>query len=151
MNPDSIEPFVSATLSVFSKMLSLELAPQAPLVRSSRSPHYDVTGMVGLTGKTTGIVALSLPQDFALTITERLIAEHRTEIDADVVDAIGELTNMIAGAAKARLESLQLSLGLPTVIIGRDSRIAYPSRCTPVSLPFASPLGPLLVEVGILL
>jgi len=151
MNADRLEPFAAATVSVFSKMLSLELTQQAPLVRASRAPLYDVTGMVGLTGKTTGIVALSLPQEMALTITEQLIAEQHTEIDADVVDAIGELTNMIGGAAKARLESLQLYLGLPTVILGKSSRIAYPSRCTPVSLPFHSPLGPLLVEVGILL
>lgn len=151
MNVDYINPFLVSTVSVFTKMLSLELVREAPFVRAKDSPQYDVTGMIGLTGKTTGMVALSLPGDFALSITQRLLGERPPEIDAQVVDAIGELTNMVAGAAKARLETLQLSLGLPTVILGQSSRIAYPSRCTPISIPFRSPLGPLVVEVGILL
>lgn len=151
MNVDYINPFLLSTVSVFTKMLSLELVREAPFVRTKDSPQYDVTGMIGLTGKTTGTVAVSLPGDFALAITERLLGERPAEINPQVVDAIGEVTNMIAGAAKAKLESLQLSLGLPTVIIGTSSRIAYPSRCTPISIPFRSALGPLIVEVGILL
>jgi len=74
----------------------------------------------------------------------------RGRVFDSIVDAIGELTNMIAGAAKAKLENLQLSLGLPTVILGRSTRIAFPSRATPISIPFRSDLGPLIIEVGIL-
>lgn len=66
-----------------------------------------------------------------------------------VVDAIGEVTNMIAGAAKARLAELELSLGLPTVLIGSSACVAFPSRATPISIPFDSALGKLVVEVGI--
>lgn len=150
MSVDYINPFLLSTVNVFFRLLDLELVREAPFVRTHDSPRYEVTGMIGLTGKTTGTVALSLPGDFALTITERLIGERPAEINAQVVDCIGEVTNMVAGAAKARLESLQLSLGLPTVVIGRSSRIAFPSRATPIAMPFRSALGPLLIEVGIL-
>jgi chemotaxis protein CheX len=131
-------------------MLAVELVREAPFIRKNFAPQHDVTGIIGLTGKTTGTVALSLPQEMALAITEKLIGERPAEVNAQVVDCIGEVTNMIAGAAKAKLEHLQLSLGLPTVIMGRSTWIAFPSRATPISIPFRCSMGPLIVEVGIL-
>ena len=83
-------------------------------------------------------------------IVDSALGVRPTEIDAQVVDCIGEVTNMIAGAAKSRLEHLQLSLSLPTVVTGGSARVAFPSRATPISIPFRSELGPLIVEVGIL-
>ena len=150
MTADYINPFLLSTVSVFERMLSLELVREAPFIRQHFAQQYDVTGIIGLSGKTTGTVAVSLPSEMALAITEKLLGERPAEIDAHVVDCIGEVTNMIAGAAKAHLEHLQLSLGLPTVIMGRSTCVAFPSRATPISIPFRSELGPLVVEVGIL-
>jgi chemotaxis protein CheX len=150
MNADYINPFLLSTVDVFQQMLGLELVREAPFIRKEFASQYEVTGMIGMTGKTTGTVAVSLPCEMALAITEKLLGERPPEVNAQVVDAIGEVTNMIAGAAKARLEHLQLSLGLPTVILGCSTRIAFPSRATPISIPFRSSLGPLVIEVGIL-
>jgi chemotaxis protein CheX len=150
MKADYINPFLLSTIDVFGQMLELELVREAPFIRKEFAPQYEVTGMIGLSGKTTGTVALSLPSEMALAITEKLLGERPAEMNGQVVDAIGEVTNMIAGAAKSKLDHLQLSLGLPTVIIGRSTRIAFPSRATPISIPFSSALGPIIVEVGIL-
>jgi chemotaxis protein CheX len=150
MTADYINPFLLSTVSVFERMLGLELIREAPFIRKDFAAQYELTGMIGLTGKTTGTVAVSLPCEMGLAITEKLLGERPSEVNAQVVDAVGEVTNMIAGGAKARLEHLQLSLGLPTVVLGRSTRIAFPSRATPISIPFRSPLGPIVVEVGIL-
>jgi chemotaxis protein CheX len=150
MNVDYINPFLLSTMSVFEQMLGVELVREAPFIRKDFAPQYEITGMIGLSGKTTGTVAVSLPGEMALAITEKLLGERPSDVNAQAVDAVGEMTNMIAGAAKARLEHLQLSLGLPTVVLGRSTRIAFPSRATPISIPFSSPLGPVVVEVGIL-
>ena len=48
-------------------------------------------------------------------------------IDGDVIDAVGELTNMVAGRAKAALEHLAMSLALPTVITGKNHVISFGS------------------------
>lgn len=150
MNAEYINPFLMSTASVFEQMLGMELVREAPFIRKAFMPQYEVTGIIGLTGKTTGTVAVSLPREMALSITEKLLGERPPEINAQVIDAIGEVTNMIAGAAKARLEHLQLSLGLPTVVTGAATSIGFPSRAVPISIPFRSPLGPIVVEVGIL-
>jgi chemotaxis protein CheX len=150
MNADYINPFLLSTASVFEQMLGMELVREAPFIRKAFSPQYEVTGIIGLTGKTTGTVAVSLPREMALSITEKLLGERPPDVNAQVIDAIGEVTNMIAGSAKSRLEHLQLSLGLPTVVTGCSTCIGFPSRATPISIPFRSPLGPIVVEVGIL-
>lgn len=150
MKAEYINPFLASTVSVFRTMLNVELERGAPFLRKDFIPQYEVTGIIGLTGQTTGTVAVSMPGEMAMGITEALLGERPAEVNMQVVDAVGELTNMIVGAAKVELEYLQLRLGLPTVITGRNTFIAYPTRATPISIPFKSPLGPLNVEVGIL-
>ena len=65
------------------------------------------------------------------------------------MDAIGELTNMIAGAAKTQLEPYQLTIGLPTMICGKAKTIMFPSDASPIVIPFESPIGPVSVQVGL--
>jgi len=38
-----------------------------------------------------------------------LLGSEKDTVDEDVIDAIGELTNMVAGAAKSELEFLAMS------------------------------------------
>lgn len=149
MRAEYINPFLTSTASVFSQMLGVTVRRQPPFVGNAYAPPHDVTGIVGLTGKATGTVAVSLPGEMALSVTSALIGECPTSITPQVADAVGELTNMIAGAAKAQLESLNLNLGLPTVIVGRSTCISFPSSTCPISIPFDSPLGSFTVQVGL--
>ena len=149
MTADYINPFLLATASVFDSMLAVKIERKKPFLRKAFDPQYEVTGVIGLTGKATGTVAFSLPSAVAIAITAKLLGEQPTSVNAQVADAVGEVTNMIVGAAKAQLASLELSLGLPTVVIGREACIAFPSRAVPISIPFATELGDMVVEVGI--
>ena len=45
------------------------------------------------------------------------------EVDADVLDGIGEIVNIIAGAAAAKLADYKIGLGLPTVLAGKDHKM----------------------------
>jgi chemotaxis protein CheX len=73
---------------------------------------------------------------------------ENTEINGDVVDAVGELTNMVAGGAKAKLAEYQLMVSLPNVITGRDHEVRFPSDVTPICVPFSTKWGALALEVG---
>jgi chemotaxis protein CheX len=149
MTADYINPFLVATASVFEQMVGIQVARGTPFLRKAFEPQYEVTGIIGLSGRAAGTVAFSLPRELALTITERLLGARPATIDAQVVDAVGEVTNMIVGAAKAQLAELELSLGLPTVVIGTSTCIVFPSRAVPISIPFTCDQGALVVEVGI--
>jgi len=92
---------------------------------------------------------LSLSKEVAIKAASAMLMMEATELNSDVVDAVGELTNMVAGAAKAKLEELNLSISLPNVIIGLGHEIHFPSNVTPISVPFTCEWGALAIEVGL--
>jgi chemotaxis protein CheX len=149
MQVELVNPFLSATCDVFRTMLSCQIRRGPVGRKDGRAPQYEVSGLIGLSGKCQGMVVVSLGRQTALQAASILLAHEATEINADVVDAVGEMTNMIAGAAKAQLAEYELSVGLPTVICGRHHSISFPSGSTPIVMPFESDIGPMSVEVGL--
>lgn len=149
MNVELVNPFIAATCEVFRTMLSCELTRGQLGLKSDRVPQFEVSGLIGLSGTCQGMVVVSLGRATALKATGILLGDTPEELNSDVVDAIGELTNMIAGAAKGRLEEHQLNISLPSVICGRHHSISFPSPSTPFVLPFQSAIGPISIEVGI--
>ena len=149
MQVELVNPFLAATVDVFRTMLACELSRGQPTIKRSHSPQYEVSGLIGLSGQRQGMVVVSLGRQTAIKATEILLGERPEHVNSQVVDAVGEITNMIAGAAKAKLAQFQLSIGLPSVICGKNHLIKFPSNSTPIVLPFESPWGPVCVEVGL--
>ena len=77
-----------------------------------------------------------------------MLMSEIAEINAEVVDAVGELTNVVAGAAKAELAEYEMLTSLPSVITGRNHSVRFPSNVTPICVPFETDWGALTLEVG---
>lgn len=149
MKAEHINPFLAATVNVFQTMLNCPLTRGEPFLKGGTQPQFDVSGVIGLSGTAKGTVVLSFCREAALQAAGAMLGERPDSINADVRDAIGELTNMIAGSAKAKLEEFALSVSLPTVITGKGHCIDFPRQITPMCIPFDSPWGPVAVEVGL--
>ncbi len=151
MNVEYINPFVLSVINVFRTMVGIELQRGDPFVKRGFQPRHDISGIIGLSGKAKGTVVLCLEREMALTTTAALLGmkPDSTQITADVIDAVGELTNMIAGGAKAKLAQFEMSVSLPTVITGRGHCIEFPSGTNPICIPFDCSIGILDVEVGL--
>lgn len=149
MKAEYINPFVTAAAEVFSTMLQCELTRGKLAIGNGAQPTMDISGVIGLSGRATGTVVLSLDRAVALSATEILLGQKCTSIDGDVIDAVGELTNMVAGRAKAGLEHLAMSLALPTVITGKNHVISFGSATQTLAIPFTCEWGGLVVEVGL--
>jgi chemotaxis protein CheX len=104
--------------------------------------------VVGLSGKAVGTVVLSLSQQVAIQAASHMLMCENTEVNADVIDAVGELTNMVAGSAKAQLAQYQLMVSLPNVITGLGHEVRFPSDVKPICVPFSTKWGALALEVG---
>lgn len=111
-------------------------------------PEYEINGIVALTGAISGTVVLSMQEQVALQATEAMLGVRASCVNDEVIDAVGEITNMVAGAAKHHV-STEVSLSIPMVIIGKNTRLGFASKVGPICIPFQSPWGPLQVEVGI--
>ena len=148
MRVEYINPFIRSVGTTFMTMLGCEVRRGPIGVKTSASPNYDISGIIGLSGKAIGTVVLSLSENMALKAASTMLMGEMTEINADVVDAVGELANVVAGAAKAELEQYQLTASLPSVITGRNHSVRFPSNVTPISIPFETDWGPLALEIG---
>jgi chemotaxis protein CheX len=149
MKAEYINPFVNATVEAFDKMLGCQVHRGALTLKSGRGTNFDISGVIGLSGNAIGTVVLSFSKDVACKAAGVMLMSEFSELSGDVIDAVGELTNMVAGAAKSKLEELQLSISLPNVVTGAGHEIRFPSEVTPIVIPFESPWGPLTVEVGL--
>jgi len=151
MRVEFINPFLTATQDVFDTMLGTKLTRGSVVLKSGYVPTHEVSGLIGLSGmggQCTGMVVVSIGRSTAIQAAGIMLGTEPQELDADVMDAVGELTNMIAGAAKTKLEEYRFSIGLPTVICGKNHSISFPSETSPIVIPFESELGPICVEVG---
>jgi chemotaxis protein CheX len=148
MRVEYINSFISSLDHTFQTMLDCEVIRGQATLKDNLTPKYDVSGVIGLSGKAVGTVVLSFSKEVATQAASHLLMSEHTEIDDEVVDAVGELTNIVAGAAKSQLAEYQLMASLPNVITGRDHEVRFPSEVKPICVPFTTKWGPLALEVG---
>ena len=149
MRADYINPFITSLINTFETMLGCTLVRGQLYLKSSSTKLHDVSGIIGLSGQAQGTVVLSVDRNVALKATSTLLMCETTEMSSDVVDAVGELTNMVAGGAKAQLHEYELSISLPGVIKGEGHEVCFPSDVTPICVPFTCEWGELKIEVGL--
>jgi chemotaxis protein CheX len=149
MKVEYINPFVNATTDVFDTMLSCPLTRGELRLSGQDQPEHDISGVIGLSGDASGLVVVSIDKQVAFQAARVMLCEPISTINADIVDLVGELANMIAGAAKAKLDDFELSVSLPTVIVGTNHVIGFPSNARPICIPFESPWGSLCLEVSL--
>ena len=149
MKADHINPFLASTLEVFSTMLGSTLSRGEPSLSVNFQPQHEVSGIIGLSGKASGTVVISLDRGMAIAVTERMLGECPASINGDVIDAVGEIVNMIAGRAKSDLQELEMTLSLPTVITGKNHVIQFGSSARTICIPYACEWGQLSLEVGL--
>ena len=77
-----------------------------------------------------------------------MLGETITELTSDVGDAVGELTNMISGSARADLDRQGYSfrMALPTVITRAGHRMSVIATSPTTVVPFTTEAGPFFIE-----
>ena len=91
-------------------------------------PEASITGLIGLGGKCTGFISMAMPERVATLAVSGLLLEEHKAINAQVVDGVGEITNVIAGGIKTRLSNTPWTVNnitIPSVILGDSYNITY--------------------------
>ena len=119
-------------------MLGIQIAMGKPGLKNDKLTSGEVTGVMGFAGDKKGMFSLSLTKESALQVYKSMIGEEAPGISPEVVDCIGELTNIISGQARVQIEKLgyKLSAALPTVIVGEKVEMAFITKVPVVNLPF---------------
>jgi chemotaxis protein CheX len=149
MQPELFSPFTNSIQQTFQTMLGCSLHALKIQPANAGPVFHEVTGVMSFSGRAEGSMVLSLSRSVALRAASTLLMVESDEINDDVVDAVGEITNMISGAAKAQLEQYEMRIGLPNVVCGAGHSVKFPSSVVPMCLPFESEWGLLSLTVGL--
>lgn len=118
------------------------------------SPTEDATtivALIGLTGSWNGSGAIACTGDTARLLSGRFLMTTFADVDAEVLDAMGELANMIIGNVKEDLAAAlgPLAISTPTVIHGRGLQTRSVDGETDARVSFACEGGVLDVRVSL--
>jgi chemotaxis protein CheX len=130
---------ISDVTEVFNTMVGMEELSHSPLVIDPVS-HFDscVTAMVGMAGTYNGMVSMHTPRSLAMTFTSQMLGMEVTDVDADVLDALGEISNMIAGSFKNHLTNKgnDVKLSTPSIVNGKEYVVSVGSPADTLTLQF---------------
>lgn len=103
MDVKYINPFISASMEVFSTFAGVESRPGSPSVRTRPLADKDINGFISLNGH--GINGYFIINFSTVFLREILagIFDHSEATQEELYDLAGELTNMVTGSAKAEL------------------------------------------------
>jgi len=148
MNVAYINPFITATRTVFDTMIHVPLMLGRPHLRERIMPSAAVAACVKLTGAVTGTVVLYLPESVATSLASGFSGMICPNLDNDCTDALGEMTSMIAGNAKKDFPESGISISPPVVC--NPTIVEYPPNTPIIVIPCTTTKGRLVLEVALI-
>jgi chemotaxis protein CheX len=146
-----INPFLDGAKEVLKTMAFTDATPGKVYLKKGDTAHGDVSGIIGITGDAIGSLAVSFHSQCICGIVSSMLGETYTEPNREVLDAVGELTNMISGVARTQMEKNGLSVyaAIPSVVIGEDHTINHILKAPSIVIPFSTVHGDFVVDVCI--
>lgn len=149
IDPKLVVPIVNSVRNVLSTMAGVQTTVGRPhFATGNESAEYDYSGIIGFSGKLVGSVVVSFPREVAIKLVAAFAGGSLAPDSSDFADAIGELANMIAGAAKSNMGA-NANITVPNVITGKGHRVSRPSDVPCLVIPCSTPIGNFAVEVAI--
>jgi chemotaxis protein CheX len=153
MKVELINPFLNAAKNVLETMCQTKVKANKPTLKDNSLTYGEITGIIGMVSEDiAGCMILSFSERCILHVVANMLMEPlKQKVDAEVVDAVGELTNMICGGAKAQLSKLnyKFNLATPTMVVGKNVEISYYSDAPTIIIPFTTEHGDFVIEANL--
>ena len=144
-----VNPFINATINDLETMAFINVNAGKPYLKKDNVAVGDVSGIIGLTGVANGTIAVTFEEKCILAVVSNMFGETMSELNNEIADAVGELTNMISGQARRELEEMGrvFKAAIPSVITGRNHSIIHYTEGPKIAIPFSTDNGDFTIEV----
>jgi chemotaxis protein CheX len=144
-----VDTIIRVTEEVFATMVFHSLTRKVPIEGDALRPASNVVGTVGFAGSSNGLVAFYATMDAAKQMAASMLGMEAGEVGDHVADAIGEITNMIAGSFRTQMASSgdTWAITVPTVTVGSDFYIKPLTDGRRVLIPFGMDEHEVFVEL----
>ena len=146
-----VSAFIESVKKTMTNMALTQCTADTVFIENEKRAKGDVSGLVGMTaGSVKGNFIIAFEKGAIVRILENMLGETHAEVDRDVADCVGELTNMIYGDAKTTLnqQGFHFEAAIPSVIIGRHEIVSYHKGATLV-VPFKCEGGGFFIEISV--
>jgi chemotaxis protein CheX len=149
MDVKFINPFLYGTAEVLEKMASVKPVTGKPFAKTDDTACGDVSGIIGMTGDAIGSLAITFNEECIIYIANKMLGENHTEMNREVRDTVGELTNMISGAARKMMEkdNLKVFAAIPTIVFGKGHTVRHIIKGPSIVIPFETDKGTFAIDI----
>lgn len=132
-----------------STMAHMELTPEKPKLKTTEVSMGDVSGLIGMVSpQTKGSLSITFDGPLALATMKGMVGEAPDEVNEEITDLVGEITNMVTGGAKRMLseKGIEFDMATPIVVSGKDHTIHHKSKGPVVVLALRGEQGKAYIE-----
>lgn len=125
----------AATKVLFETMIMLDLKFVDASLTTGAFCKSEVASFVSFMGKYHGLVGVFCTRKFACQIASGMLMSEFSEFTTEIIDAIGEVSNMIAGNVKTKITADygEMMLSIPMVVISGEPTSAAVAGSLPIS------------------
>jgi CheY-specific phosphatase CheX len=105
---DILEPFVQAARDVIAQECGSDVMPGKLSITNSTDTALDVTVVIGITGRLTGIAIYGMSEEMATALVGKMMGGPISELDDMAISGIAEMANVITGHATTLLTAMGL-------------------------------------------
>ena len=150
MDPQFAKPLTVAVKKAFESLIQMDISFDDPLIVESMPEDYDISAIIGLSGGIIGLFVLSFPTETAEKVVSAFAGSSISVNDReDLIDAVGELANIIMRSGRTKLDCNDIAISSPSVVTGKQHCINTPSDNTIIRIPCHSSAGDFSVELSI--
>ncbi len=147
-----MQTFTDAVVNVLGTMACVETTPGKPFIKEAGAAKGDISGVIGMSntsGAGQGSMSLTFTNASVLGIVGNMFGEELGEVNKDVIDAVGEMTNMVCGQGRKGMAEfgLNYSGAIPSVVTGENHVIKHVSSSAILAIPCTTAFGPVIVEI----
>lgn len=140
------ESLVKANAQFWEQMLSMQL-DRVPCAENFCVGSGHLLASVALSGAWKGRIEVRLAQELALAATAAMMMQPSDAVtEADVLDAIREIANMIGGVIKSSLPR-PCAMALPESGVAAETHCVLPGSGDSLAVAFRHAAGGLMVRV----
>ncbi|MCG8633596.1 MAG: chemotaxis protein CheX [Desulfobacterales bacterium] len=150
MDVTLVNPFIEGALHILDTTAFVKVKPEPPVLKTDSFLQGDISGLLEISGDLEGTAAISFSEKSILGIVSAMFGEEMLEINDEITDAVGEISNMIAGHVTTKIAELdkKIKVKFTKVVIGRNQTVEHiASGSHVVRIPFRTTKGKVILEV----
>ncbi len=151
MDAALVNPFIEGALHILDTTAFVKVKPEPPFLKRNQVAQGDISGLIEISGDLSGSASITFTEKSILGIVSDMFGEEMTEMNEEIHDAVGELSNMVAGHVTTKIAEMgkKIKVKFTEVRAGANHEIPHIEGADYVlAMPFRTTKGKVVIEVS---